>query len=62
MLLPERVVVLHGSARGVLDLCDGTRTVDQIATLLTTDDVPQERVRREITTFLDRMRTEGCLR
>ncbi|MFG3131409.1 pyrroloquinoline quinone biosynthesis peptide chaperone PqqD [Streptomyces tendae] len=61
LLLPERVVVLHGSGRGVLELCDGTRTVEEI-TLLVPDGVQEERVRREISSFLHRMHTEGCLR
>jgi pyrroloquinoline quinone biosynthesis protein D len=62
LLLPERVVVLHGSGRGVLELCDGTRTVEEIAALLVPDGVQEERVRREISSFLHRMHTEGCLR
>ncbi|MFE9703222.1 pyrroloquinoline quinone biosynthesis peptide chaperone PqqD [Streptomyces sp. NPDC005930] len=61
LLLPERVVVLHGSGRAVLDLCDGTRTVDEITGLLSTED-SDSRIRRDVTSFLDRLRTEGCLR
>ncbi|GAA4811693.1 pyrroloquinoline quinone biosynthesis peptide chaperone PqqD [Streptomyces ziwulingensis] len=62
LLLPERVVVLHGSGRAVLDLCDGHRGVEEIAGLLAPDDGPEGRVRREVTSFLHRLRTEGALR
>ncbi|WP_062650185.1 pyrroloquinoline quinone biosynthesis peptide chaperone PqqD [Streptomyces maremycinicus] len=61
LLLPERVVVLHGSGRAVLDLCDGHRTVDEIAGLLSAG-ADETRVRHEVAAFLDRLRTEGCLR
>ncbi|MEU3794496.1 pyrroloquinoline quinone biosynthesis peptide chaperone PqqD [Streptomyces fructofermentans] len=61
LLLPERVVVLHGSGRAVLDLCDGSRTVEEITAALgrahsgpvAADDVAS---------FLGRLRTQGCLR
>jgi pyrroloquinoline quinone biosynthesis protein D len=61
LLLPERVVVLHGSGRAVLDLCDGTRTVHEIAGLLSAG-ADGSAVRHEIFSFLHRLRTEGCLR
>ncbi|MDX2816168.1 pyrroloquinoline quinone biosynthesis peptide chaperone PqqD [Streptomyces sp. PA03-5A] len=60
LLLPERVVVLHGSARPVLDLCDGTRTVDEISARLA-EGHPAKTVRRDVEAFLNRMRTEGWL-
>ncbi|QFR01590.1 pyrroloquinoline quinone biosynthesis peptide chaperone PqqD [Streptomyces phaeolivaceus] len=70
LLLPERVVVLHGSGRAVLELCDGSRTVDEIAARLSAGadtDIGagaggESRVRHEVTSFLHRLRTEGCLR
>ncbi|WP_221358886.1 pyrroloquinoline quinone biosynthesis peptide chaperone PqqD [Streptomyces beigongshangae] len=61
LLLPERVVVLHGSGRAVLDLCDGSRTVDEIAGLLPAG-ADTTRVRHEVSSFLHRLRAEGCLR
>ncbi|MEV5516232.1 pyrroloquinoline quinone biosynthesis peptide chaperone PqqD [Streptomyces flaveolus] len=61
LLLPERVVVLHGSGRAVLALCDGSRTVDEIAGLLS-DGADAPRVRHDLSSFLHRLRTEGCLR
>ncbi|WP_189261966.1 pyrroloquinoline quinone biosynthesis peptide chaperone PqqD [Streptomyces fuscichromogenes] len=60
MLLPERVVVLHGSGRAVLELVDGTRTVDEIITRLAPDHVQE--IRGDVISFLNRLRTEGCLR
>ncbi|MFG2949597.1 pyrroloquinoline quinone biosynthesis peptide chaperone PqqD [Streptomyces adustus] len=60
LLLPERVIVLHGSGRAVLDLVDGTRTVDEIVTLLAPDHARY--IRDEVVSFLDKLHTEGCLR
>ncbi|MGW0877041.1 pyrroloquinoline quinone biosynthesis peptide chaperone PqqD [Streptomyces sp. NPDC002740] len=61
LLLPERVVVLHGSGRAVLELCDGRRTVDEVAGLLSAG-ADEARVRDEVSSFLHRLRAEGCLR
>jgi pyrroloquinoline quinone biosynthesis protein D len=61
LLLPERVVVLHGSARSVLELCDGSRTVEEIVALLPGDG-DTSRVRDDVTSFLIRLRSEGGLR
>ncbi|MFD5859740.1 pyrroloquinoline quinone biosynthesis peptide chaperone PqqD [Streptomyces chartreusis] len=61
LLLPERVVVLHGSAGGVLRLCDGSRAVDDIVTELGArfSDAP---VADEVPEFLRTLRKEGWLR
>ncbi|MFF1400727.1 pyrroloquinoline quinone biosynthesis peptide chaperone PqqD [Streptomyces sp. NPDC058287] len=61
MLLPERVIVLHGSGRAVLDLVDGTRTVDEIIAALAPDPVP-DTIRDDVTSFLHKLHTEGGLR
>ncbi|MET9892297.1 pyrroloquinoline quinone biosynthesis peptide chaperone PqqD [Streptomyces sp. NPDC006465] len=61
LLLPERVVVLHGSGWAVLDLCDGVRTVDEVVTRLTAEH-PEHGVPDDVISFLDRLRKEGCLR
>jgi pyrroloquinoline quinone biosynthesis protein D len=61
LLMPERVVVLHGSARSVLDLCDGQRTVDDITARLTQQH-PEHTRREEIARFLTRLHAQGCLR
>ena len=67
LLLPERVVVLHGSGRAVLELCDGVRTVDEVITRLTAEhpehpERPEHVVPDDVVSFLDRLRKEGCLR
>ncbi|MFG2226287.1 pyrroloquinoline quinone biosynthesis peptide chaperone PqqD [Streptomyces sp. NPDC050161] len=61
LLLPERVVVLDGSAGEVLRLCDGTRDVPQIVRELTARH-PGAPVAAEVPAFLDRIRKEGWLR
>ncbi|MER5253582.1 pyrroloquinoline quinone biosynthesis peptide chaperone PqqD [Streptomyces sp. NPDC002855] len=61
LVLPERVVVLRGSAGSILRLCDGEREVTGIVGELerrhpgvaVADDVPR---------FLAALRTEGWLR
>ncbi|MEU9986681.1 pyrroloquinoline quinone biosynthesis peptide chaperone PqqD [Streptomyces sp. NPDC048045] len=60
LLLPERVVVLHGCAGGVLGLCDGSRTTDEIVAELSAE-FPGAPVAREVPDFLGRLRAEGWL-
>ncbi|MFG3295250.1 pyrroloquinoline quinone biosynthesis peptide chaperone PqqD [Streptomyces sp. NPDC048179] len=63
LLVPERVVVLRGSARAVLELCDGTRTVEEIITRLGREHgTPEDALRDDVVAFLTRLRTEGGLR
>ncbi|MFJ3666823.1 pyrroloquinoline quinone biosynthesis peptide chaperone PqqD [Streptomyces sp. NPDC090106] len=61
LLLPERVVVLHGSARAVLELADGDRTVDDIVAALAPPPA-QDTIRDDVLSFLTALRTEGVLR
>ncbi|CAM5427414.1 pyrroloquinoline quinone biosynthesis peptide chaperone PqqD [Streptomyces chartreusis] len=61
LLLPERVVVLHGSAGGVLRLCDGSRAVDDIVTELGAR-FPGAPVADEVPEFLRTLHKEGWLR
>jgi pyrroloquinoline quinone biosynthesis protein D len=53
LLLPETVVVLHGSGADILELCDGRRTVAEIVAELGAryQTVPDDEVRR----FLGRL-------
>ncbi|MFG1671272.1 pyrroloquinoline quinone biosynthesis peptide chaperone PqqD [Streptomyces sp. Y7] len=61
LLLPERVVVLHGNAGGVLRLCDGSRAVaDVVAELVAR--FPGAPVAEEVPEFLRTLRKEGWLR
>jgi len=55
------VVVLHGSAGGVLRLCDGSRAVDDIVAELGAR-FPGAPVADEVPEFLRTLRKEGWLR
>ncbi|MFH8988294.1 pyrroloquinoline quinone biosynthesis peptide chaperone PqqD [Streptomyces sp. NPDC017940] len=61
LLLPERVVVLRGSAGGIVALCDGTRDVTAIVAELARRH-PDAPVEAEVPAFLARLREEGWLR
>ncbi|MFD4509375.1 pyrroloquinoline quinone biosynthesis peptide chaperone PqqD [Streptomyces sp. NPDC058457] len=61
LLLPERVVVLHGRAGGVLRLCDGSRAVPEIVAELSAA-FPGAPVAAEVPEFLTALRKEGWLR
>ncbi|MEU6257951.1 pyrroloquinoline quinone biosynthesis peptide chaperone PqqD [Streptomyces sp. NPDC047043] len=60
LLLPERVVVLRGSAGPVLRLCDGTRGVEDIVGELD-GRYPGAPVAAEVPDFLAALRKEGWL-
>src|SRR5688572_28740058 len=59
LLLPETVVVLHGSGADILELCDGRRTVAEIVAELGAryQTVPDDEVRR----FLSRLVSRRCV-
>jgi pyrroloquinoline quinone biosynthesis protein D len=59
LLHPETVVVLNDSGAGILELCDGRRTVAEIVAELGTryQTVPDAEVLR----FLTRLRTRRCV-
>ncbi|MEV6841431.1 pyrroloquinoline quinone biosynthesis peptide chaperone PqqD [Streptomyces sp. NPDC051133] len=61
LILPERVVVLTGDAGTVVDLCDGTRTVQGIVDELA-ERFPGAPVVTDVPCFLDRLRQEGWLK
>ena len=56
LLLPETVVVLHGSGADILELCDGRHTVAEIVAELggRYRTVPDDEVRRFLTRLLAR--------
>ncbi|MGW2747257.1 pyrroloquinoline quinone biosynthesis peptide chaperone PqqD [Streptomyces sp. NPDC001450] len=60
LLLPERVVVLHGRAGTVLRRCDGSRTVAGIVAELSAE-YPGAPVAVEVPHFLAGLRKEGWL-
>ncbi|GHB74083.1 hypothetical protein GCM10010306_079770 [Streptomyces umbrinus] len=61
LLMPERVVVLRGSAGAILRLCDGRREVAAIVAELA-ERFPCASVATEVPEFLGRMREEGWIR
>ncbi|GAA1256337.1 pyrroloquinoline quinone biosynthesis peptide chaperone PqqD [Streptomyces javensis] len=61
LVLPERVVVLRGSAANILRLCDGDRDLDAIVVELQ-GRFPGAPVAEDVPAFLDRMRTQGWVR
>ncbi|MEU4995829.1 pyrroloquinoline quinone biosynthesis peptide chaperone PqqD [Streptomyces sp. NPDC021622] len=61
LVLPERVVVLRGSAGSVVGLCDGKREVDEIVGELARRH-PDAPVADEVPGFLAALRAEGWLR
>ena len=60
LLMPERVVVLHGRAGAVIGLCDGSRSVAGIVADLSAD-FPGAPVATEVPDFLAGLRKEGWL-
>lgn len=56
LLAPERVLTPDDVAVEILKLCDGTRTVDEIAQTLAADyEAPLERIRADIISLLQNM-------
>ncbi|MER6125094.1 pyrroloquinoline quinone biosynthesis peptide chaperone PqqD [Streptomyces sp. NPDC001795] len=60
LLVPERVVVLRGSAGAVLRLCDGSREIDEIVSALG-ERYPGAPVADEVPQFLSALRKKGWL-
>jgi pyrroloquinoline quinone biosynthesis protein D len=63
ILAPERVFKLDDVAVAVLKLCDGIRTVDQIALELSISyGAPRERILADITPMLQELADKGVVR
>ncbi|MFC7257939.1 MULTISPECIES: pyrroloquinoline quinone biosynthesis peptide chaperone PqqD [Streptomyces] len=60
LLLPERVVVLRGTAGSIVRLCDGSREVYEIVAELG-ERFPGAPVADEVPAFLSTLRKEGWL-
>ena len=60
LLLPERVVVLRGTAGSVVRLCDGSRAVPEIVAELG-ERFPGAPAADEVPAFLSTLRKEGWL-
>jgi pyrroloquinoline quinone biosynthesis protein D len=62
LLYPERGLVLNASAAAILQLCDGTRTIDDIATTLSTStNTPRDRVEADVRDLLARLGDKGLV-
>ncbi|MWA14773.1 pyrroloquinoline quinone biosynthesis peptide chaperone PqqD [Streptomyces sp. BA2] len=61
LVLPERVVVLRGSAGSILELCDGEREVAEVVEELERKH-PGASVAEDVNRFLADLRAEGWLR
>jgi pyrroloquinoline quinone biosynthesis protein D len=63
ILAPERVFKLDDVAIAVLQLCDGARTVEQIALELSVSyNAPKERILADITPMLQQLADKGVVR
>jgi len=58
LLVPEGALKLAGPGRDILELCDGTRTVDEIVGQLQAQhpETPAARIAAEVGSFLARLR------
>jgi pyrroloquinoline quinone biosynthesis protein D len=62
ILYPERGLVLNESAAAVAQLCDGTRSIDEIvATLAMERGIPPETIERDVLRFVAMLRAKGLL-
>jgi pyrroloquinoline quinone biosynthesis protein D len=63
ILAPERIFKLDDVAVAVLQLCDGARTVDEIALELSVSyNAPKERILADITPMLQELADKGVVR
>jgi pyrroloquinoline quinone biosynthesis protein D len=62
ILAPERVFTPDAIAVAVLKLCDGSRTVEEIAAALArTYNAPRERIRADIVSMLQELADKGVV-
>jgi pyrroloquinoline quinone biosynthesis protein D len=60
LLLPERAVLLNATAAEILELCDGTRTADQVVEELLRR-YPAPEVRADVLEFLEEAAKKGWI-
>ena len=60
LLYPEGAVLLNDTGAAILELCNGTRTVDEIITILT--ERYQADVSADVTEYLNRMADRELIR
>lgn len=62
ILYPERGLVLNASAAAIVQLCDGTRTIDEIIAALASDvDAPRERVDADVRSLVAQLADKGLV-
>jgi pyrroloquinoline quinone biosynthesis protein D len=62
ILYPERGLVLNASAAAIVQLCDGTRTIEEIvAALADGADAPRERVDGDVRSLIARLSDKGLV-
>jgi pyrroloquinoline quinone biosynthesis protein D len=63
LLYPERGMTLNEAAASILKLCDGVRTVDDIARELAAaaNGADEATIKRDVTAFLEEMRKRGLM-
>ena len=63
LLWPERGLVLNASAAAIVQLCDGTRTIDEIIGALAADaaDAPRDRVDADVRSLVAQHADKGLL-
>jgi coenzyme PQQ biosynthesis protein PqqD len=62
ILYPERGLVLNDSAAAIVKLCDGTRTVEEIAASLASEaDAPADRVAADVRDLVARLTDKGLV-
>jgi pyrroloquinoline-quinone synthase len=62
VVLPERAVELEGSAEEILELCDGSRSSEEVARAMRTRHPEGEGVADDVHDFLDRLEGMGVVR
>jgi pyrroloquinoline quinone biosynthesis protein D len=63
LLLPESMLRLTGPGPRILELCDGTRTLEAVVTTLQTEftDADPDLIRREVMAFLESLQERRAL-
>jgi pyrroloquinoline quinone biosynthesis protein D len=63
LLIPEGALKLHGPSRRILELCDGQRSIDEIATELAREFPSEDStlIAAQVTEFLERLREKGAI-
>jgi len=62
LLYPERGLLLNASAAAIVELCDGTRTVDEIVeALASASGAPRDRIAADVAALLASLGDKGLV-